>query len=722
MVIEGMIAGWLAEFATVKIAETLLGGVTSKLKTNDLGKALKIATKEAQNREEQLFFRCSPDLLPRFLEEFFKKDAREELQKPLNNQGMPDVDVLVVAFQKSIESHGKLRDKINKNCIKPWIEVFVRSYFEQTNNYLKFQVAKEDYFKQLINWFDDVKFAGIAVAGQETEKSEKLAEIFVMPDVVEDRQDSFYLRDLEGDGVGLEQSSGRKFNARHLLSQSQSNRVVLLGAPGSGKSTLMSYFAVTLASKNSEILGLTPDLDVLPILIRIRDLARRSQSAIIEYVKEFAEKSMAVKPLPVGFFEHWLEDGRALILLDGLDEVVEESKRYNVIQRMENFLGQYHHNRAIVTSRPAGYKRDLLRTEEFPHYQLQPFDDAKIEEFIDRWYDSRIQDSAEAKRRKDSLRNALNENDRVKLLSRNPLLLTIIVLIHRYQALLPKERYKLYDRAVETLLISWDANREITSSDRSSLIYLKLDDLQRLMESLAYWVHTRGSSEEQEGGTLVDRDELIEQLAKDIKILKQVKLYEAREEAKRFVTFIRDRTGLLNEQGQDCYAFVHKTFQEYLCAQEINYQADNEGDFDIVLDCIREHIHDGHWREVLLLLIAQQKPKKAAKAIRAILDCSSEYEQWLHRDLLFAGDCLAEEPKDLRVFDNGLSQDILEKLVDLEASKPEKIGERVRDRVSQILCSFQETEFESKTLQLLKDRAGKIKQTRLLQYRIALGE
>ncbi|WP_287308822.1 MULTISPECIES: hypothetical protein [unclassified Okeania] len=69
---------------------------------------------------------------------------------------------------------------------------------------------------------------------------------------------------------------------------------------------------------------------------------------------------------------------------------------------------------------------------------------------------------------------------------------------------------------------------------------------------------------------------------------------------------------------------MHKTFQEYLCAEEIDYQADNEGDFEIVLNSIREHLHESHWREVLLLLIAQQKPKKVAKAMRAILNHGSD--------------------------------------------------------------------------------------------------
>ena len=127
---------------------------------------------------------------------------------------------------------------------------------------------------------------------------------------------------------------------------------------------------------------------------------------------------------------------------------------------------------------------DFFRTEEFPHYELQRFDDEKIERFINNWYDSRFLDNTEAERRQDSLRKALDGNDRIKLLARNPLLLTIIALIHRYQTL-PKERYKLYARAVGTLLTSWDANKEL--SNHTILQYLELDDLQRLMERLALW-------------------------------------------------------------------------------------------------------------------------------------------------------------------------------------------------------------------------------------------
>jgi predicted NACHT family NTPase len=142
----------------------------------------------------------------------------------------------------------------------------------------------------------------------------------------------------------LESRTGKKFLAVQLLSHSQSQKVVLLGAPGSGKTTLMSYFAVMLAQQQPEKLGLAAE-DWLPILIRIRDLTTQSDIGLLDYARQFAEKTLTVKSLPTGFFEYWLEDGRALILLDGLDEVAEEAKRYDAVRQIENFIGQFDKNR-----------------------------------------------------------------------------------------------------------------------------------------------------------------------------------------------------------------------------------------------------------------------------------------------------------------------------------------------------------------------------------------
>jgi len=711
--------------ALAPLAQTGFKEVMKKLNPSDFDKACICGIEAAQNTHELFSAGCEQGVVEDFLKSFLTGKALPELVKPFKNQEKPQVKLLVEAFNATVLEHKKIQGRFAPARLHNWLDVFAENYFQKTSSYLRFKVAKADYLKQLANWFDDVKFAGIAVEGQEIEKSEKLAHIFVMPDVLEEEEVNIYIsfRHELPEGKNLQQMqrknlSGRKFLASQLLNQNQSNKFVLLGAPGSGKTTLLSFFAVMLAQDNPEKIGLPSGIDCLPILIKIRDFAMLSDINLLDYARQFAEKNMCVKPLPEGFFEYWLADGRAMILLDGLDEVVEESKRYAVVQQIESFLGQYHQNLAIITSRPAGYKRDFFNTSEFEHYQLQLFDDAKVDEFINHWYDSRVRDAAEAQRCKDSIKKALDENDRIKLLARNPLLLTIIALIHRYQAVLPRSRHKLYEKAVETLLKNWDANKNLT--EQSGFKCLDADDLRRQMEILAYWIHTQGSTDKREGGTLIAKDELLEQLTQNIKTKKQVERFQAKEEAKRFVDFIQQRTGLLNEQGQDLYAFVHKTFQEYLCAQEIGYQADDDDDFEIVLNHIREHLHDPHWREVLLLLIAQQKPKKAAKAMRAILTANSEHEEWLHRDLFFAGSCLAENIKDLKVADSSLTVEILEKLVELEVRDEKQVGKRVRSEVLQILCSMSETEFEAQTLQLLKTRG--VDANRLWRYQAALGE
>lgn len=357
MIIEfGALGLKLAQAIGPKLAEIGFKEAMKKFNPSDFEKAWTYGIKTA-NKTHELFYPCEQGLVEGFLEKFFTGAALPELLKPFNNQGMPQVEFLVAAFNVTVADNKRIQDRFMPEKVYDWLDVFAKTYFEKTNCYLNFQVAKADYFKQVANWFDDVKFAGIAVEGQEIEKSEKLAQIFVMPDVLEEENFVYILELEKGKDPQLfqrESPSGRKFLASQLLNQNRSsNKFVLLGAPGSGKTTLLSFFAVMLAQNYPEKLGWDAERDCLPILIKIRDFARLSDINLLDYARQFAEKTMSVKRLPEGFFEYWLADGRAMILLDGLDEVVEESKRYAVVQQIENFLGQYHQNLAIITSRPA---------------------------------------------------------------------------------------------------------------------------------------------------------------------------------------------------------------------------------------------------------------------------------------------------------------------------------------------------------------------------------
>jgi hypothetical protein len=623
--------------------------------------------------------------------------------------------------------------------------VIQRHYSNQVMSELA--IYRRQYLQQLAHRIDDVKFVGIAVPGEEIEKQEVLAQIFVMPDVREEKKSStnplnfnaWVVEELKREkqqkscqiNILEEQTEwtmrdrfAPRIPAQKVINLAQ-KKVVFLGAPGSGKTMLASYFALMLcetAQSDPTQIGLEKDADYLPVVVRIRDWILQPKMGLLEYLRSNAESNLACKELPTGFFEHWLERGRALILLDGLDEVVDEAQRRKVAEQIETFLNQYQDNPAVITSRPAGYRWDFFNLDEFPHYTLESFDDKQVATFIDHWYDSRLkEDPAQAERRKADLQKAFARNERIRLLANNPLLLTIIALIHRYQAELPRQRCKLYEKVVETLLTSWDNSKEIKLYSQV-LLFLKSDDLLYILKKLAYWIHTQGSIGKTEGGTLIDKDELIRWLRKEIQTLKKCEAHEAKGEAERFIDFIQRRTGLLNEQGRDRYAFVHKIFQEYLAAEEIFDRADVEDDTEIILAHFRQHLHDQHWREVLLLLVSKLKGKKAQKAIQAVLDAGSEYEQWLHRDLLFAGWCLTEDPPELTVVAADWVGDILDRLVALEVDDPGRIFSTISDDATKILRGFGETTIEKTVWAKLQVKRDQIDRFQLLEFQAELGQ
>ncbi len=754
------------KLVTAEVTKAAVAGVKSQLQPDKMAVVLQKAIESAQAAQPEnggIFFRCQAKAAKEFLEQFFKStEVVKELQKPLQDDGKPDVDVLVMGFDRSAKQHSEMQNYIPET-LRSWMETFVESYFEQLQG-ICFQVAKEQYLQQLAQRVDDVKFVGIAVPGEEVEKQEVLAQIFVMPDVREEKRNfsetktfvSYFqpvrlMRLMDGntgEEISItqipEQTSNYKTQTlvtlNNILEEQKSwamrdrsapripaqkvinlaqKKAVVLGAPGSGKTMLASYFALMLCETTQSDptqIGLDKDVDYLPVVVRIRDWILQPNMGLLEYLRSNAESNLACKELPTGFFEHWLERGRALILLDGLDEVVDEAQRRKVAEQIETFLHQYQDNPAIITSRPAGYRWDFFNLDEFPHYTLESFDDKQVETFIKHWYDSRLKDDkAQADRRKADLQKAFARNERIRLLAKNPLLLTIITLIHRYQAELPRQRCKLYEKAVETLLTSWDSGKEIKLYSQV-LLFLKSDDLLYILKKLAYWIHTQGRAGETEGGTLIDKDELIRWLRKEIQLLKKCEAHEAKCEAERFIDFIQRRTGLLNEQGRDRYAFVHKTFQEYLTAEEIFDRADVEDDTEIILDHFRQHLHDQHWREVLLLLVSKLKGKKAEKAIRAVLAAESEYDQWLHRDLLFAGWCLTEDPPELSVVAADWVGGILDRLVGLETGDSNRIGRKIRGEVGKILSCFSETTVEMDVWEKLQVQEDRIDRLRMIGF------
>ena len=284
MVVETIVTA-LLEWGTGTIASIILNNANSQLNKKDIDKALKRSINAAEEAtKRQLFFKYDDKQIRGFLNDYFQGQVLEQLRNPLLNKSI-DLDFLEFAFKETIDNNSDKYNKIEQNYIKPWLEVFQQKYLTEIGTYINYQYAKADYFEQLANRYDDVQFVGINVRGQEIDKAKKLLKIFVMQDVKEEKKERYeHLREKDfgelGDNIlsrqqellrqqrqwlDLDSYGENSFSAKELLTKNQSKKVFLLGAPGSGKTTLMSYFTVAITKNKPELLGLDPNIDWLPI-------------------------------------------------------------------------------------------------------------------------------------------------------------------------------------------------------------------------------------------------------------------------------------------------------------------------------------------------------------------------------------------------------------------------------------------------------------------------
>lgn len=676
----------------------------------------------------------------------------QDYLRELNNKRKSENNFLIdIVFWEDICK--ELTNPSNYDLVRKYYSGWEEVY--KNKNQVSLAEAKKNYLNKLRHIFNHVNLAGIDVEGENTHQSGKLANIFVAPNLEEEIFDDSYqkLKKNENKKTQQEKVKQRTVLVTKLFKEQQSKRALILGVPGSGKTALISYFLISLCGnklnevtdiqktkeqtelsnesdefegiinwtygKNEPLnIGLSNEIDWLPIVIRIRELALHSNLSILDFARY---RYCADLPNSNEFFENWLRKGRGVIFFDGLDEVGTE-KQARIVEQIKLFLETYPQNRVIITSRPIGNPGRYFSTKEFPHYHIQPFHKNQIIIFIRRWYESIFSEKSQAIVHQSNLRQAIFDNARLKQLASNPLLLTIILLIHCEQKQLPKRRNELYDCAINTLLDSWDKHKEIRNHE--VLQYLVVDDLRWLMARLAYWIHTQGGLDEQEGGILIERDTLIEKLCRYIQDIAGVKYHRAEAEAKRFLdNIVGDRAGLISNQSDNLYGFVHKTFQEYLTAEDIYNRAKEQRTLEPILSAIELHLHEPHWDEVIFLLVAKLKQKDAIQAMQAILEHKSEYERWLHRDLLFAGRCLTENLKqwEQKAENIDLVKNILNQIFQLKATNSLPIPSEVRKNISDILLNLSGTIFENKLLRILNQYALKNNQQVDLIYRLALG-
>ena len=351
-------------------------------------------------------------------------------------------------------------------------------------------------------------------------------------------------------------------------------RLVLLGDPGSGKSTFVNYLAYLLAGvwlEEAEAPAGWPHGPLLPMRILLRELtaflpgepelrglpaekrAARLASGVWNYVRQDlagtyrAEEALAT-------LERAVDHCQALIIFDGLDEVAPD---WRAVARaaVEAFCRLCGDNRVLVTSRTRSYREDrpLLA---FADVTLAPFDEDQIGEFVQRWYQALAGlgtlKPPEAERRAENLRTAVGP---LLELARNPLLLTTMAVVHTAQVELPRERARLYQRCVDVLLRRWHQHKA-GESPLLERLGVSEGELLAALRDVAFQAHTRSGGGE-EGDLL--RSEVLKVMAGH--------LAGEYGRAEQFLNHVDTRAGLLvgrGGAGEPVYTFPHRTFQEYL--------------------------------------------------------------------------------------------------------------------------------------------------------------
>jgi predicted NACHT family NTPase len=192
--------------------------------------------------------------------------------------------------------------------------------------------------------------------------------------------------------------------------------------------------------------------------------------------------------------------------------------------------------------------------------------------------------------RAENLINAIKGNPSVERLAKNPLLLTILALIHHQGTRLPQRRVELYRLCIEALAETWNLTR---TPERPMELWLgerRFDERQivRILAPVAFWMH------EHKPAGLISREELAGLIARHFKEKEGKTAREAKKLADDFIALMQQVAGLLVERGQDQFGFLHLTFQEYLAAR---YLAERKNRWEL----LRPHLHQARWREVILL-------------------------------------------------------------------------------------------------------------------------
>ena len=490
------------------------------------------------------------------------------------------------------------------------------------------QETRHSYDENIRMTHNRIEFVGMSVYKEEATRGVPMEHIYIPLSVVPE-------------GASSSDEQAPRVNPMNLLAAGQQH--VILGDPGSGKSTLLRVLTRVGTSEGLQKRCEGKPDKRLPVLVTLRryaeQLKQRDNLSLLDYIIESVQGDFSLKSADIEFFEYWLETGQALLLFDGLDELPSPQFKQLVRDRIRTLVTSYPGNTVFVTSRIVGYGRPFRFDEkEFRHHKLAHLLLAEVEQFIQDWYRVRIEDERNRKLNVEDLVRIMRDPSfsAIRELAENPLLLTIIALVHRIDAVLPDQRVILYQKCTETLLNTWHKWKQREGTERVTGKEERRN--RRRMEVIAHWMHCRGGEGKKTEAVIAPYDKLKQFLTNHIAQNEKPADPDNDPEdlAEDFLDFVKKRTGLLIEVGDQLYSFVHLTFQEYLCAGHFITEGEIGG-AEAIWGNIDDGCDDPRWHEVIRLLVAGLKSDEAQRFLVERLLRTNGREQPVQRAFLAGG-------------------------------------------------------------------------------------